>query len=219
MGKIFKCVSVAAGVCGGILAAAIIRDKYLAAVESGRFNCDTDNNDDADCVDEETISKVSEDIPVNRYKIHLPFASYMKESDKFITVSDMVNGIKSPDGVVNEDKRSRFVELMSIIASGDESSAFFNDMTKTYIAAVLDMTLALPEEDRDMKNFMHILELGALTISSEKDIVNELDKRCADGTYIYSENFRKLKDLAPNRTRFGIMASAYKNVSELIIVD
>lgn len=73
MGKILKYVTVVTGVCGGILAAAIIRDKVLTAIDSGRFDYEPD---DPDCVDEDDEN--DDDKVVNHYNVHFPFSDIMK---------------------------------------------------------------------------------------------------------------------------------------------
>lgn len=217
MGKILKCVTVVTGVCGGILAAAIVRDKVLTAIESGRFDYEPD---DPDCVDEDDDTE--EDEAVNHYKVHFPFADLMKNhdnSDNLITMVDMIQEIKDADGTIDESKKNKVITLMSAIALSDDTSAFFKDAKIMYLKGVLDMTLMLPAEDRNMKNFLHILELGATNESVESGVVNMLDRACADGTYSYTEDYRKFKDLTPDRTRFGMMNEVFEKISDVISAD
>ena len=216
MGKILRCVTVVTGVCGGILTAAIIRDKVLTAIDSGRFDYEPD---DPDCVDEDDEN--DDDEVVNHYKAHFPFSDIMKphSSDSPITMTDVIKEIKSADGVIDENKKNQVITLMSAIALSDDTSAFFKDAKVMYITGVLDMTLMLPEEDRNMKNFLHILTLGATNEHVENGIINMLDKNCANGTYSYTNSYRKFKELTPDRTRFGMMSDVYGKITEVISVD
>lgn len=228
MKKLTKCIAMAAGVGGGCLAAAIIRNKVKDAIDLDDYGYYEDDEDvspedsesDSEAESNDTKEKTGDKNPSSAGYSEYEVAPLGETTVKFrapndkpiklpiIMFHDPIVSIRIVDGEPDNNAVEHFVNVMTCLAA-DGTSDFFKTAVRLYVKGVLEMTLLLPAKERSFLSFHKLLLSG---VSATDGVDTRLDLLCDNGTYGPSESYRLFRETTPVKTRLAVAAQVLRSL-------